>query len=342
MISINVLRSQFSDPLGPYEIEPKDLASYLAEAEELAKAAYLSGDRKAFEESERLLYFINYQSGFGPPVQILPSLIWSTLIRGKLKSALQNARKEIPSEMSFKEMKNSLENLVQVVQERDHSLIDEIGNSKNWKALALYSKNRTISAFGFDEQLALLFRNCHDETRQVIQENISDEYDKTPHTELRHRYNVKTGTVFVPEKVFEDEDYLIEGISLLNFRTGICSLNYPYYALGSFYSIEAVFSQISEKLNNILPMFKLDDEAMEFFQLHATVDKGHAEEWLEGIETPKITPPDRSAVVVGAAAQLHIRHQHFEAIRNRLKSEPEQLYPTLSVPKDKLFHLRPR
>jgi pyrroloquinoline quinone (PQQ) biosynthesis protein C len=334
MISIKTIQSQFIDPFGPYEIEPKDLTSYLTEAKKLANAAYVSGDRKAFEEAERLLYFINIQAGFGEPFQILPSVVWSTLMRGKLKVALQNVRPGVPSEMNFKEMKNALEALIQVAQEKDHGLIDEIGNNKDWTALSLYSKNFTVTAYGFTEQLALLYRNCHDKTRQIVQENISDEFDKTPHPELRNRFNRRTGTDFIPKQIFEDEDYLIEAISVLNFRTGISSLNYPYYALGSFYSVEAVFSLVSEKLNNILPNFKLDEEAIEFFQLHATVDKGHAEEWLEGIESPKITPRDRSAVVVGAAAQLNIRHQLFEAIRNRLKNEPEQFYPTLPIPPD--------
>ncbi len=331
MISLKTIQTQLSDPFGPYEIEPADLASFLAEAKKIANLAYVSADPKAFEEAERLLYYMNIHGGFGAPFQTLPSMVWGALMRAKLKAALQNARTGVPSEMNFKEMKIALEDLVKVAQEKDHTLIDEIGKNNDWSALSIYSKNFTVTAYGFTEQLALLYRHTQDKTRQIVQENISDEFDKTPHPELRSRFNRRTGTAFIPEQIFEDEDYLIEAVSVLNFRTGISSLHYPYYALGSFYTVEAVFSLISEKLNNILPNFKLDEEAVEFFQLHATVDKGHAEEWLEGIETPTITPRDRSAVVVGATAQLNIRHQLFEAVRNRLKNGPEQLYPTLVV-----------
>jgi pyrroloquinoline quinone (PQQ) biosynthesis protein C len=319
MLNWQIIKSLLEKPWGQSEQDATQVAATLLEARQLANAAYSKEDRKSFEESEKILYLINTSNCFGKPLQDTPSLVYGTLLRAKLSSVLKSAEQNIPLKLNFEEMKKALENLVNEADQKDHTLIDEIGNSESWKGLLLYSKNWVVTAYGFLEQLALLLQHCQGDARHIVQENIADEFEGTPHPILRNRFLQRIGIQYHPIRALEDEDYLVEAMSVLNFRTGISSLNDPYYALGSFYTVEAVFCLISGRLKKILPKFKIQEEAYEMFHLHSTVDQDHAIQWMQGIEGPHITPQQRSRVVVGATAQMKIRHQLFEAMRNRLR-----------------------
>lgn len=307
-------------PLGLQVEDPKRLNEVFLEAKLLGDRAYLKGEPRAFASAERMLYLIHVLTGFSEPLQPGPAAAWGALMRAKLSAALSLGSHPQPGEIGFLELKKELEKLVQEAEEQDHSFIDEISAKGDLKGLVLYAKNWIVTAYGFVEQLAGLFQHCQGRFRRVVQENIADEFRDTPHPELRERFLKRIGVHYDPIAALEDPDYLVEAMSVLNFRTGVTKMSNPYYALGSFYSVEAVFSLVSHKLTQGLPGFGLEKESYEMFTLHATVDKDHAADWVAGLNDPSVTGRDRALVLIGAKAQMHIRHRLFSAMREKLRN----------------------
>jgi len=296
----------------PYESE------ILRESEALAVKAYRDQDPASFEQAERFLYLIHSLNGFSPPLPLRPSLLWNRLVQYKLEAAFERAQQGVPACLSFNDLRESLEVLVKEAEEKDHSFIDEIGKIHEWSHLILYAKNWMVTAYGFVEQLAAVFQHCNGQIRKVVQENISDEFSNTPHRELRERFLKRIQVNFQPLEVLRDSDYLIEAISVLNYRTAVSHLRRPFYALGSFYSVEGVFSLISAKLTRTLPRFGLEEKSYEMFSLHAEVDADHAKDWLTGLDDPKLSDQDRAQALIGARAQMETSHLLFEKMRSFL------------------------
>ena len=318
MLGIESIQREMSLPfLASEDLGGEPLLISLREAVELAEDAYLRKDTEALERAERLLYWIHTANSFGQPLLATPQLVWGILMRAKLKTALRETSKGIPAELSAEELRDALLAETVRAERRDHSFIDAIAARGRLEDLVLYSKNWMVTAHGFIEQLASLLPHCSAAQRRIVQENISDEFQGTPHPELRERYLRRIGVDYSPLAALEDPHYLTEAMSILNYRTGVTTLSDPFYALGSFYSVESVFCLISEKLVRALPRFGLNELDYEMFKLHSTVDEGHAEEWLGAIELPGITPVNRAEVLTGARAQMNLRHRLFDAMRAR-------------------------
>ena len=80
-IDVAQLRRQLSDP---WATEPARLAS-ADDISALARTAYVEGDVAARRVAEEILYFLNIDSCFAPPLQPELALVWTTLMRTKLQ-----------------------------------------------------------------------------------------------------------------------------------------------------------------------------------------------------------------------------------------------------------------
>lgn len=316
-LHLDTLRAWLENPFGGAAPDAKSLSHAYQEAAILAEAAYGERNKAAEAHAERVLYLIHTLNHFAPPLQAIPSVIWSALARAKLHDALFVQQEAPPlSETAWKEI---LPTFAQEADLRDHPLLDEICAAAEPRALAIYAKNWMVTAHGFVNQLASLFQRAPGHLRTVVRENMGDEFKGIEHAVLRDRFLKSVGVDYSPRHALEDPDYLPESMSVLNYRTALTSLANPYFAFGSFYSIEGVFYLVSRRLACGLRARGFDEAAFEMFTVHSEVDHDHAREWVESLEAADLNDQERGWVVAGARAQMRLRHEHYEALRASVK-----------------------
>lgn len=239
-------------------------------------------------------------------------MAWNILVRSKLESSLRwRSTKQIGAD----EMREHLERSVRAADAEDHDILDQVAAHEDIRGLIIYTKNWFGSTNGFTEQMIALSQRCNNMVRHVVVRNLLDELEGTTHDALRVRYLEHIGLRYDAMRAHEDPDLLTEAFSVLNFRTALSSLNNPSFALGSFYSIESVFSMVCRRLLHGLRKRGFPDPSIEIFRTHVETDENHAAEWLDILEKAALSPQERGWVVEGARAQLAIRHELFLAMR---------------------------
>ncbi|MGH2733888.1 MAG: iron-containing redox enzyme family protein [Actinomycetota bacterium] len=111
--------------------------------------------------------------------------------------------------------------------------------------------------------------------RVALEQNLADETgNPAPHPELWLRF---TDALGIAREVIEGAPLLARTSNLVNTYDALCRKG-PEEALGALYAYEAQFSQIAEtKADGLRRFYGITDEgALEFFEVHAEVDDGHA------------------------------------------------------------------
>lgn len=299
-----------------------ELAEALDESTSLAKAAFEQHTAGASDHVERLLYTIHTRTNFSPPLAPLPALCWSILTQAKLNAAL--SAPQVADEVSPDEMVKRLDEAVQQVEQRDHTLLDIITRAPDDKGLHVYAKNWFASTHGFTKQLFGIVKACHGVPQlghlfDAAMENVNEECDPAaPHFEMRARFPKRLGIDYSPDVAQHDPQLVTQAFSLQNYRTAVCNLVDPTYALGSFYTIEAGFPGVCTRMYAGLKERGFDDDSIVVFKSHAGVDTEHADEWLHAIKDSPLTGRQRAQVLRGGLAQVELRHQMFVAMRRLL------------------------
>ena len=294
---------------------PAAIAGAVEDALELARRAYVAGEPDAMRALEHLLYRIHVRASFGAPVEPVLAATWSVLIRAGLRTWL--GLYDGPSEVEPAAMRPLLEAAVHEHGAFNHPLLaryDEDGE----RGYGVFVKNWFGSCHGFSQQLTALAQRSQGKAKMIVLENLDDEFDGETHDTLRTRFIASLGHRFDAMGALEDPDRVVESFALLNFRTALCALPDPAYALGSFYTTEANWPPECQRHLAINRRRGLDERALAYWTTHATADTDHAEAWIAALEGAYRDPVSCGRVVRGGVAQLKLRRRMYDAMMNHI------------------------
>lgn len=302
---------------------PDAIASAASASVELSQLAYRDGDHAAREQAESLIYFLNLDSCFAPPMEPVTAVVWSTLMQEKLASLRREFVGEPADagELSAEQMRDELKALVAKWGAYNHPLVEDLEETGDIEAYRIWAKNWFGSCYGFSLQLASLVQRTTGETKKTVLENLNDEFDESvTHDTLRIRFYESLGLRHAPEEAPADPDWVLESTELLNLRTGLCNLSQPRWALGAFYTIEANWPPECRRHRAMNKQRGLDDHTVEYWTTHAFADEHHSSEWLEVVDGLCETGAERGKVVEGATIQLRLRWRMYDSIRRRVQA----------------------
>lgn len=313
-----VRRQLAADPWALADTSAPNLAALADELHALAQRAYTDGQEAARREAEEILYFINIGHCFAPPLHAGAALAWTTLIRAKLASLRKAFGGCEPIDNA--EMRKRLLGAVEKWGAYNHPVLTTLrAQPENLAAYRIWAKNWYGSCVGFSAQLAALVQRTTGQAKEVVLENLTDEFDhKVTHDALRIRYYESLGLAFSTTEALADRDRVLEATELLNARTGLSFLRDPVWALGCFYGVEAnwphecrIHLEINRKRGS-------DEHVLEYWTGHADADDHHSAEWLAALEGMCKTNEERAAAVDGCVIQLRLRWQMYDAIARRI------------------------
>jgi len=313
-IDLQELRRSLADP---WALDDKSLATLGAAAEELgalARRAYVDGNEAARREAEAILYYINIDNCFAPPLHGVAAVAWTTLMRTKLGAIKKQLGGCEPIDVP--EMSRRLKAAVEQWGAYNHPVLKTIADLAPYR---IWAKNWFGSCVGFSAQLAALVQRTAASAKQVVLENLSDEFDhKVTHDTLRIRFYESLGLTFSASAALDDADRVLEATELLNLRTGLSFLRDPVWALGCFFGVEANWPPECRLHLEINRARGTDEHTLEYWTNHAFADESHSAEWLTALEGTCKTPRDCANAVDGCVMQLRMRWQMYDAIARRI------------------------
>jgi pyrroloquinoline quinone (PQQ) biosynthesis protein C len=294
-------------------------AAALASAE-LAARAYGQGDPDARRQAESIIYFLNIDSGFAPPLHPVAGTVWLTLMHAKLAALRRELAGEIAgADPDQDEMAAQLEAAVARWGAYNHPLLDELERRASREAHRIWAVNWFGSCYGFSQQLAGLLQRTAGGARRTVLENLNDEFsDDATHDTLRVRFYESLGLRHSPETAIHDPDWVPESTELLNLRTGLCNLSDPLPALGCFYGVEANWPPECRRHHAMHKRRGVDDHVLQYWTTHASADEHHADDWLDSVKALCRTGAQRATVVEGAILQLRLRWRMYDSIREKV------------------------
>ena len=138
-LDLTELRRRLGDPWAVEDTGPSGLGPVADELQALANHAYVDNDEPARREAEAILYFINIDNCFAPPLHAAASLAWTTLMRVKLGALRRKFGGCEPIDVP--EMSRRLKAAVEqwgaynhplLAQFRDHPLMTRRSGFANW------------------------------------------------------------------------------------------------------------------------------------------------------------------------------------------------------------------
>lgn len=308
----------------PADATVEALSSAYAAAKRLAADAYQTHDPAAEDLAERLLYEIHVGTCYASPTGVVPAAIWQTLLAGHLTRHLERAR---VAPFDKKDLERRMLDAVERLGAWNHPLVGRMSRLAEGRDFGFWCKNWYGSCTGYTFQMTAIAQRLAPESdisayTPAIFRNLSDEladqFSKTAHHVLRYRILERAGTSFDVPKGADDPDMLTESFALHNFRTAVTTLRTPMYALGSVYGVEANWVKETPLLAHELRKAGYDSRVVESFDVHATLDKTHAQEWLEMILNIPLSPEQSAQVLTGCVAGLEVRRRMYDALDARL------------------------
>ena len=317
-LDIAEIRRQLADAWASEDPPATALEATASELATLARRAYIDDDRAARGDAEALLYFINIDNCFAPPLHPIAAMAWTTLMRVKLGALRRRFGGCEP--IGVAEMSRRLREAVERWGAYNHPLIATLrSRPSDLDAYRIWAKNWFGSCVGFSAQLAALVQRTSGDAKKVVLENLSDEFDhRVTHDVLRTRFYESLGLTFDVARALDDPDRVLEATELLNARTGLAFLRDPIWALGCFYGVEANWPPECRHHLEINRKRGLDDHTLEYWTGHATADDHHSAEWLAVLEGMCRSDRECAAAVDGAVIQLRLRWQMYDSIAERI------------------------
>jgi pyrroloquinoline quinone (PQQ) biosynthesis protein C len=323
-VTLDHLRDILSEPVGFSDPGPEALERAVRDAYELSRAAFERGEPEARLFAERVMHVIQAHSHWAPPMHALPACYWGVLIRAKMNVELKlppgwGHLTDGADALTTDELKRRLEAAVAEFGCHNHPLLDDIAHETGNRAMLSFAKNWYGSCQGFAAQLVQLVQRTTGEVRKSVAANVTDEFAAVSHDELRMRFIESVGFHYDPVVAATDGDRVCESYALMSFRTALCVINDPLYALGSFYTTEANWPTECKRMLTGLRQRGSSERDVEYWTTHAYADEHHAAEWLDVLLPVATTPADRKRALTGALAQLHIRRRMYDSIRARAR-----------------------
>ena len=318
--ALDQLRQRVRAPWGRWTGDPEAVAAAATTSAELAARAYVQGDAAARQQAESIIYGLNIDSCFAPPLDPVAGVVWTTLMQAKLAGLRREFASDLPEgELDTATMQAQLEEAVARWGAFNHPLLDDLKQSASLEAYRIWAKNWFGSCYGFSLQLASLVQRTTGEAKKAVLENLNDEFDdEVTHDTLRIRFYESLGLRHAADEAIADPDWVLGSTELLNLRTGLCNLPDPMPALGCFYTVEANWPPECRLHHAINKDRGLDDHTVQYWTTHAFADEHHADEWLTVVKATCRTGAQRAAVVAGAVIQLRVRWRMYDAIREKV------------------------
>jgi pyrroloquinoline quinone (PQQ) biosynthesis protein C len=318
-LSLNQLDDLLGDPLTATRPDLGAMQQAVLDALRLGQTAYGDVDPAARLFAERVLHLIQVRGHFSPPLNAVANIYWGVLLPAKLGAELQmppisqhlaaNA-----DNLTIEELRHKLEVAVAELGCHNHPLLDRIADETGNLAMQTFVRNWYGSCQGFKEQLIHLVQRTTGRVRHSVLENIADELSGVSHDELRKRFINSVGFHYDAGEALSDPYRVPESYALMSFRTGVCLLNNPLFALGCFYSIEANWPTECKRMLANLRKRGHEEHDLEHWVTHAYADEHHAAEWLDVLLEAAATTRARAEILTGAVAQLHLRRQMYDTI----------------------------
>jgi pyrroloquinoline quinone (PQQ) biosynthesis protein C len=305
-----------------WELGTKEAIAEASEASEvLAARAYRGRDLEARRQAETIIYFLNLDSCFAPPLRPAPAVVWTTLMQAKLSQLREEYVADVSGDLGVDEMTERLESAVNQWGAFNHPVLGVLENSGAVEPYRVWAKNWFGSCYGFSQQLASLVQRTTGEVKKTVLENLNDEFDDAvTHDTLRVRFYESLGLGHSPEEAIYDPDWVPGSTELLNLRTGLCNLESPLWALGCFYTVEANWPPECRRHHAMNKARGLDEHTLEYWTTHAFADEHHSEEWLDAVKSLCQTGQERAAVIEGALIQLRLRWRMYDEIQKRVEA----------------------
>jgi len=315
---VSIKHLDLTNPWQLDEASSADIASFAEEVNVLARRAYTDDIVEARQEAEALLYSINIANCFAPPLHTRGALVWTTLMHRKL-AALRRAFGGCEP-IDNLVMRNRLLAAVERWGAYNHPLLVHLrASATNLSLYRIWATNWYGSCVGFSAQLAALLQRTSGEAKQVVLENLTDEFDeKVTHDVLRIRFYESLGLKFSTMDALSDPDRVLEATELLNARTGLSFLRDPIPAFGCFYGVEANWPPECRIHLDINRARGADEHVLEYWTGHATTDDHHSAEWLAALERMCRSDQERADAVDGALIQLRLRWKMYDAIEKQI------------------------
>ena len=306
------------------------------ESQLLAHSAYTIGNSAQFAVAERILHIIHSHHSYAQPTHPVLSIIWNSLYQAKMSKLMSEIPQVEP--LSKDEFVEQMQIVLAEIEGMDRHFMDLVTLSRSKTALAYYTKNWFNAISGFDQQLtSLLIHVKQHPLQKSIAENLSDEYcDEVPHYEVRLQWCDAVGVDLRQTDRIRDTQILTESFAIQSFRTGISFLRDPSFCLGLFYSIEALHPRTCDIVCKNLRAWGFDEQALNYWRSHGTMDEDHAAEWLSALLASDLTPQQYANAISGAYLQLNTKGKLFHAMTAEviriLQQESEHMSPqTLQI-----------
>src|SRR5688572_13730831 len=159
------LRRQLTDAWALDDVGPVRLGAVADEVQALAHRGYVDGDVQARREAEEVLYYINIDNCFAPPLHAVASFVWTTLMREKLASLRKRFGGCEPIDVP--EMSRRLKAAVEQWGAYNHPLVAKTLRERtaDLGAYRIWAKNWFGSCVGFSSQLAALVQRTAGEAK---------------------------------------------------------------------------------------------------------------------------------------------------------------------------------
>ncbi|HEY0251281.1 MAG TPA: iron-containing redox enzyme family protein [Kofleriaceae bacterium] len=289
------------------DVSSSSIATFTEETVTLARRAYDDGDLAARARAEAILYKLNIENCFAPPLHTRGAIAWTTLMHHKVIGLRRQYGGCEP--ITTAEMRTRLLAAVEKWGAFTHPLLGHLrASASDLSPYRIWAKNWFGSCVGFSSQLAALVQRTSGEAKQVVIENLSDEFnDKVTHDVLRTRFYESLGLTFSAATALDDPDRVLEATELLNARTALSYLRDPVPAFGCFFGVEANWPPECRLHLDINRARGADEHVLEYWTGHATTDDHHSAEWLVAIEKMCRSDEERALAVDGAVIQLRLR-----------------------------------
>ena len=244
--------------------------------------AYVDGDVPARREAERILYFVNIDNCFAPPLHAVASLAWTTLMRDEARRRCATVRRLRADRVP--EMSRRLKAAVAQWGAYNHPLVAQLCESGP-------AGSRRVSDLGEElvRQLRRVLgaarraRPAHDgrsEEGRPREPRPTSSTTRSPTTRCGSGTTRASGMRFSAAEALDDPDRVLEATELLNTRTGLSFLRDPIVGARLLLRRRGELAARVPLHLEINRARGADDHILEYWTGHATADEDHSAEWL--------------------------------------------------------------
>jgi pyrroloquinoline quinone (PQQ) biosynthesis protein C len=290
--------------------------------EALAKGAFAEGDRKAWEEVQRLLYHWNIddlerRTSITDPTRVFHHILRNAILAEEEDMVAASVRLQCMDRFTPEVAVQELYDLAKAHPIATHPLLVEMSkNGLPKDAVRLFLENYYINNRVFHLHIAALSLSAPLELRGEMYRNLNDELGQAvfnsahPVIFLRNFRSIGRPETITP---------LVESLHLLNQKVYAALLSGDYrYGVGGFGFLELTMPRQMQQIYHGLQRSGLPEEDLEFWPLHVSIDERHGEDWFNEMRQIIHTPEHALSALRGGKRVLDARAGFYDGVWNAL------------------------